>query len=65
MENYNSNNVLDSKLLYVSMTRAIHNLIVLYNNELTNVDIGKKYGIDYRTLTNIWRKLNLLQKILI
>ena len=32
--NYNSNNVLDSKLLYVSMTRAIHNLIVLYNNEL-------------------------------
>jgi very-short-patch-repair endonuclease len=34
----------------------------LYNNELTNVDIGKKYGIDYRTLTNIWRKLNLLSE---
>ena len=32
----------------------------LENNELTNIDIGKKYGIDIRTLKNIWNKLSLV-----
>lgn len=34
----------------------------LENNELTNIDIGKKYGIDIRTLKNIWYKLKLVSK---
>lgn len=34
----------------------------LENNELTNIDINNKYGIDIRTLKNIWYKLNLVSK---
>lgn len=34
---YNSNNSLDLKLLYVSMTRAMHNLIIMYSNNLVKV----------------------------
>lgn len=33
-KNYKSENTLDMKLLYVSMTRAMHNLIILYENNL-------------------------------
>ena len=32
----------------------------LENNDLTNIDIGKKYGIDIRTLKSIWNKLSLV-----
>lgn len=32
----------------------------LENNDLTNIDIGKKYGIDVRTLKSIWNKLSLV-----
>ena len=35
--NYNINNKLDMKILYVSMTRALHELSVLYDKELLNV----------------------------
>lgn len=35
--NYNSNNKLDMKLLYVAMTRALHKLEILYNTNLVNV----------------------------
>jgi DNA helicase II / ATP-dependent DNA helicase PcrA len=35
--NYNSDNKLDMKLLYVAMTRALHNLEILYNTNLVNV----------------------------
>ena len=31
---YSSNNQLDMKLLYVSMTRAMHNLVVMYSEDL-------------------------------
>ena len=34
----------------------------LENNDITNIDIGKKYGIDIRTLKGIWVKLNLVTK---
>lgn len=34
----------------------------LTNNDLTNVEIGKKYGIDIRTLHNIWISLNYITK---
>ena len=33
---YNSNKVIDMKLLYVAMTRPLHELRILYNNELVN-----------------------------
>lgn len=33
-EIYKSNNTLDLKLLYVSMTRAMHNLVVMYSDNL-------------------------------
>ncbi|HHW69069.1 MAG TPA: AAA family ATPase [Tenericutes bacterium] len=36
-ENYRSSNILDLKLLYVSITRALHNLYILYKNDLPNV----------------------------
>ena len=32
----------------------------LENNNITNIDIGKKYGIDIRTLKGIWNKLSLI-----
>ena len=32
--NYNKNNKLDMKLLYVSMTRALHELNILYSDDL-------------------------------
>ena len=32
---YNSNKVVDMKLLYVSMTRALHELKILYNGNIT------------------------------
>ena len=35
--NYNESNVLDMKLLYVALTRALHELVVLYNNDLCDV----------------------------
>lgn len=34
---YNSNNDLDLKLLYVSMTRPLHELVVLHEGEISNV----------------------------
>lgn len=34
--NFSSNNDLDMKLLYVAMTRAMHILIITYNNSLPN-----------------------------
>lgn len=34
-QNYSSNNSLDMKLLYVAMTRAMHNLVVMYNHNLS------------------------------
>ena len=34
----------------------------LKNDNITNIDIGKKYCIDIRTLKNIWYKLNLVTK---
>ena len=34
----------------------------LNNSEYTNYDITKKYGIDIRTLKNIWLKLDLVSK---
>ncbi len=34
---YNTGNSLDMKILYVSMTRALHEMIVLYNEELVSV----------------------------
>lgn len=33
-EIYKSTNTLDMKLLYVSMTRAMHNLVVMYSEIL-------------------------------
>lgn len=36
-QNYVSDNDLDMKLLYVSMTRAMHSLVILYNDELCAV----------------------------
>lgn len=33
-EKYNSNNILDMKLLYVSMTRALHKLELIYENNI-------------------------------
>jgi len=35
--NYDKNNILDMKLLYVALTRALHELNVIYNNELCDV----------------------------
>ena len=32
-DNYNKENILDMKLLYVGITRALHNLDVLYKND--------------------------------
>lgn len=34
-EKYNSNRVIDMKLLYVAMTRALHELEVLYDNDIS------------------------------
>ena len=34
----------------------------LENNDITNIEIGQKYGIDIRTLHNIWINLNLISK---
>lgn len=34
---YSSNNQLDMKLLYVSMTRAMHNLVVMYDSKLCKI----------------------------
>lgn len=34
---FNINDIFDMKLLYVSMTRALHELIVIYDNELVEV----------------------------
>lgn len=34
----------------------------LNDDKLTNIDISKKYGIDIRTLKNIWFKLSLVSK---
>lgn len=36
-DNYNINNILDMKLLYVSLTRALHKLDILYNNSLCEI----------------------------
>ena len=36
-QNYSSDNTLDMKLLYVSMTRAMHNLVVMYNDNLCKI----------------------------
>ena len=36
-ENYNKNNILDMKLLYVALTRALHELDVIYENNLCDV----------------------------
>lgn len=36
-ESFNSNTDLDMKLLYVSMTRALHELYIIHNNNLTKV----------------------------
>ena len=35
--NYNKNNILDMKLLYVALTRALHELNVIYTNDLCDV----------------------------
>ncbi len=35
--NYNKDNILDMKLLYVALTRALHELVVLYDNDLCDV----------------------------
>jgi len=35
--NYNKNNILDMKLLYVALTRALHELNVVYSNNLCDV----------------------------
>lgn len=35
--NYNKSNILDMKLLYVALTRALHELNVIYNNDLCDV----------------------------
>lgn len=32
---YQHDNIIDMKLLYVAMTRALHELVILYNNDLT------------------------------
>ena len=32
---YNSDKIIDMKLLYVAMTRALHSLIILHDGELT------------------------------
>ncbi len=34
-DNYSSSNNLDMKLLYVAITRALHNVVILYNEEIT------------------------------
>ena len=34
---YSSNNNLDLKLLYVAITRSLHELDIIYDNELTNI----------------------------
>ena len=36
-KNYNKDNILDMKLLYVALTRALHELEVLYDDELCDV----------------------------
>ena len=36
-KNYSSTNTLDMKLLYVALTRALHELTIIYNDDLTNV----------------------------
>ena len=36
-ENYSKDNILDMKLLYVALTRALHELEVLYDNDLCDV----------------------------
>ncbi len=36
-KNYNINDITDMKLLYVSMTRALHKLSILYSNTLLNI----------------------------
>lgn len=34
-EEYNSNKIIDMKLLYVAMTRPLHELTILYKNDIT------------------------------
>lgn len=34
-DNYHHDNLIDMKLLYVAMTRALHELVILYDNDLT------------------------------
>ena len=34
-KNYSSENLIDMKLLYVAMTRALHSLNILYTDQLT------------------------------
>ena len=41
---YASNNVLDMKLLYVAITRALHELEIIYSNELTK-PLSKKLAL--------------------
>ena len=41
-KNYDINNILDMKLLYVGITRALHNLDVLYNDTKHNLYIKKE-----------------------
>ncbi|MGM9879606.1 MAG: 3'-5' exonuclease [Bacilli bacterium] len=48
-EQYNSNKLLDMKLLYVAMTRALHELVVLYNNQLT-LPLAKQEKIEKETV---------------
>ena len=35
--NYDINNTIDMKTLYVSMTRALHKLIILYSEKVNDV----------------------------
>lgn len=49
-EMYNSKNINDMKLLYVAMTRALHELTIMYDGEITaplknDKLIEEKYGI--------------------
>lgn len=37
MINFKQENILDMKLLYVAMTRSLHNLVITYNDNLTKV----------------------------
>lgn len=45
---YSSNSDLDMHLLYVASTRALHELIILYNKELTSVYKENNYSIQMK-----------------